>query len=38
MLRHRVSKARDNRIFKKTASRTPSLNVNPPAYRGGIRL
>lgn len=34
----RRAKRRDKRIFKKTASLTKKINVNPKIYRGGPTL
>lgn len=38
MKRRSVSRGRDRKIFKKTASRTRAINVKPMSMRGGIRL
>lgn len=38
MKRRSTSPRKDRRIFKKTASRTKSINVKPMAMRGGVRL
>lgn len=37
-MRTRVRRAKDRRIFSRTASKTKRINVNPSFYRGGIRL
>lgn len=33
-----TNKARDKRIFKKTAQKTKTINLSARAMRGGIRL
>ncbi len=38
MTRSKVRKRIDKRIFRKTASSTKKINVNPGIMRGGIRL
>lgn len=38
MKRKVLAKKIDRKIFKKTASRTRSINVKPMSMRGGIRL
>lgn len=37
-MRKRLSKKGSKRLFKKTASRSQSINYNTGAMRGGIRL
>ena len=37
-MRRRLSRKGSRKLFKKTASRTQSLNYNTGAMRGGIRL
>lgn len=29
---------RDKKIFRRTATRSKKININPTVYRGGIRL
>lgn len=38
MKRKKVNKKRDKRIFRKTAVKSKKMNVDPPIFRGGIRL
>lgn len=38
MKRSKVSKRKDQRIFKKVANKTKTINVQPLVKRGGIRL
>lgn len=36
--RSRPSRGADRRTFRRTASRSKKININPTIYRGGIRL
>lgn len=38
MTRKMMSRGRDRRIFKRSASRSRLINLNPSIMRGGIRL
>lgn len=38
MKRMPVRRAKDKRIFKRTATRTKKVNVAPVCFRGGTRL
>lgn len=38
MKRKPVSKKKDRRIFRRTAIKSKRMNINPPVFRGGIRL
>lgn len=38
MNRRAMPRDRDRRVFRRTASKTKSINVRPTAMRGGIRL
>lgn len=37
-MRQSTNKHLDKKIFSKSAISTKTLNVNPPIFRGGIRL
>lgn len=37
-MRNRTNKAIDKKIFRRTASKSKKINVNPVLYRGGIRM
>lgn len=34
----KVKPRKDRRIFRRTATKSKKINVNPTIYRGGIRL
>ena len=38
MARKRMKKAKDRKIFRRTAQTSKKINLNPVVYRGGIRL
>lgn len=38
MKRKPVNKRKDKKIFRKTAVQSKRMNINPPVFRGGIRL
>lgn len=38
MARSRTRPSNDRKMFRRTATRTKKINVNPVNYRGGIRL
>lgn len=37
-MRRKVSKRKDNKIFRRTAAKSKKININPTIFRGGIRL
>lgn len=37
-MRKRMSKKKDNKVFRRTASKSKKININPTIFRGGIRL
>ncbi|UPW41928.1 hypothetical protein [Dipodfec virus RodF1_66] len=37
-MRKREPISRDRRVFRRTASKSKKININPTIYRGGIRL
>lgn len=38
MSRRLMSRGKDRKVFRNTASTTKKVNVSPKVYRGGIRL
>lgn len=38
MKRKKVNKKKDRKIFRRTAIKSKKMNVDPPIFRGGIRL
>lgn len=32
------NRAKDARVFRRTATKSKKININPTIYRGGIRL
>lgn len=36
--REKMPKVKDQAVFRRTASKTKKMNINPMSYRGGIRL
>lgn len=38
MSRKRTKPRKDRRIFRKTAAKTKTINIDPKVYRGGIHL
>ena len=38
MRRTKMRRNKDRRIFKRTAMKTKTININPKSMRGGIRL
>lgn len=38
MSRSRPSRRSDRRVFRRTASKSKKINIDPKIYRGGIRL
>lgn len=36
--RAKMPKGKDQAVFRRTASKTKKMNINPMSYRGGIRL
>ncbi|QXN75071.1 DNA binding protein [Microvirus mar19] len=38
MARKRMSRNTDRKIFRRTASKSKKININPTIFRGGIRL
>lgn len=37
-MRRRMSKSLDRKVFRRTASKSKKININPVVFRGGIRL
>lgn len=38
-MRKRISdRKKDNKIFRRTATKSKKININPVIFRGGIRL
>ena len=37
-MRKKMSKRKDNKIFRRTAVKSKKININPSIFRGGIRL
>lgn len=37
-MRRKVSKRKDNKIFRRTAAKSKKININPTIFRGGVRL
>ena len=37
-MRKRRNKMVDRKVFRRTASRSKKINIDPKIYRGGIRL
>lgn len=37
-MRKKMYRSKDRRVFRRTASQSRKVNVNPTIYRGGIRL
>ena len=37
-MRRKVPKAKDKKIFRRTAAKSKKININPTIFRGGIRL
>lgn len=37
-MRRRMRPSQDKRIFRRTASKSKKINVDPTVFRGGIRL
>ena len=37
-MRKREPRAKDKKVFRRTAVRSKKINVDPTIYRGGIRL
>lgn len=37
-MRKKQPRAKDSRFFKRTASQSRKINIDPKPYRGGIRL
>lgn len=38
MARKPMRKAKDKRVFRRTASKSKKININPTIMRGGIRF
>lgn len=38
MSRKKMSRAKDHKVFRRTASKSKKININPVIMRGGIRL
>lgn len=38
MSRKRMRHGKDKRVFRRTASKSKKININPTIMRGGIRL
>lgn len=37
-MRRRMRAGTDRKIFRRTASKSKKININPSVFRGGIRL
>ena len=37
-MRRRMNPGTDRKIFRRTASKSKKININPTIFRGGIRL
>lgn len=37
-MRKRMSSGRDKKVFRRTASKSKKINIQPTIFRGGIRL
>ncbi len=37
-MRKKMPKKKDNKVFRRTASKSKKININPTIFRGGIRL
>lgn len=37
-MRRKMNKAKDNKVFRRTAAKSKKININPTIFRGGIRL
>lgn len=37
-MRRRMIRGTDRKIFRRTASKSKKININPTVFRGGIRL
>lgn len=37
-MRKKMKPKKDNKVFRRTATKSKKINVNPVIYRGGIRL
>lgn len=37
-MRKRMRPSNDRKVFRRTASKSKKININPTIYRGGIRL
>lgn len=38
MVRSRMRRGKDNRVFRRTAAKSKKINISPKVFRGGIRL
>lgn len=38
MARKRMRRGKDRKVFRRTASKSKKININPTIMRGGIRL
>lgn len=38
MARKRMSRGKDRKVFRRTASKSKKINIDPVIMRGGIRL
>lgn len=38
MARKKMSPGKDKKVFRRTASKSKKININPTIMRGGIRL
>lgn len=38
MARRKMSRGKDKQVFRRTASKSKKINIEPKIYRGGIRL
>ncbi len=37
-MRKKQPKKKDNKLFRRTASKSKKININPTIFRGGVRL
>lgn len=37
-MRKREPRAKDKKVFRRTAAKSKKINIDPTIYRGGIRL
>ena len=37
-MRKKMPRRKDNKVFRRTATKSKKININPTIFRGGIRL